>query len=81
MEKINISVKGIPMDVYEQIKKRAELNHRSINGELIATITESLAANRVNVEVVEYKARELRKRAKGSLSTEDILKAIEEGRE
>lgn len=81
MEKINISVKGIPMDVYEQIKKRAERNFRSINSEIIATITESLEVNRVDAEIVAYRARELRKRAKGTLPIEEILKAIEEGRE
>lgn len=81
MEKINISVKGIPMDVYEQIKKRAERNHRSINGELIATITDSIQSNRVEYETVVYNARKIREQAKGSLTMDEILEAIEEGRE
>jgi plasmid stability protein len=81
MEKINISVKGIPMDVYEQIKKRAQLNHRSINTEVKSTLTESVESNRVQYEVIAYKVRELRKRAKGTLPIEEVLKAIEEGRE
>ncbi len=81
MEKINISVKGIPMDVYEQIKKRAERNYRSINGEIIATLADSIAKDRVDVEMIEYISREIRKRANGTLSTEEIMAAIEEGRE
>jgi antitoxin FitA len=81
MEKINISVKGIPMDVYEQIKKRAERNYRSINSEIIATLADSVESNRVEYETVVYNAKYIRDRAKGSLTTEEIQQAIEEGRE
>jgi len=81
MEKINISVKGIPMDVYEQIKKRAERNFRSINSEIIATLADSVESNRVEYETVVYNARKIREQAKGSLTMDEILEAIEEGRE
>lgn len=81
MEKINISVKGIPMDVYEQIKKRAERNYRSINSELVATLADSVESNRVEYETVVYNAKYIRDRAKGALTTEEIQQAIEEGRE
>jgi len=81
MEKINISVKGIPMDVYEQIKKRAERNFRSINSEIIAILADSEQSNRVEYETVVYNARKIREQAKGSLTMDEILEAIEEGRE
>lgn len=81
MEKINISVKGIPMDVYEQIKKRAERNFRSINSEIIAILADSEQSIRVEYETVVYNARKIREQAKGSLTMDEILEAIEEGRE
>ncbi len=42
---INISIKNVPEDKVAQLKARAKRNHRSLQGELLALIEESLAAN------------------------------------
>jgi hypothetical protein len=81
MIKKNISIKGIPMDVYETIKKRAERNHRSMNNEIIATLSNSLKLNRRDYDTIVQRTNIIRKRLKGTLSPDEIMQAIEEGRE
>ncbi len=82
MIKKNISIKGIPMDVYETIKKRAERNHRSVNSEIIAMLTkEHQIQNQSRYESILLQTSEIKKRLKGTLSPEEIREAIEEGRE
>ena len=33
-----LTIKGMPDDLYRTLKKRAERNHRSLNGEIIACL-------------------------------------------
>ncbi len=35
---VNFSVKNVPQDVAEQLRRRAERNHRSLQGELLAIL-------------------------------------------
>ena len=34
----NLSLKGVPDEVYERLKASASVNHRSLNGEIIARL-------------------------------------------
>ena len=77
----NITIKNIPDEVYEKLKERAKLNRRSINNEVIYLIESQFRANQVNVEEVLYNARQLRDKMKGSLSDEEIKKAINRKRD
>ncbi len=77
----NITIKNIPDEVYEKLKERAKRNRRSINNEVIYLIESQFRANQVNVEEVLYKARKLRSKMKGSLSTEQIREAINRDRD
>jgi plasmid stability protein len=43
----NITVKGIPDEVYRRLRAAAAANHRSINNEIINRIEESLMPKRV----------------------------------
>lgn len=43
----NITVKGIPDELYRRLKAAAEANHRSINSEIITRIEASLLPRRV----------------------------------
>jgi antitoxin FitA len=38
---VNLSIKNAPEKVVRKLKKRAERNHRSLQGELMAIITEA----------------------------------------
>ncbi len=76
----NITIKGIPDDVYQKLKLQAEKNHRSVNSEVIMTLKNSLQSKRHDPEVLIDRARKLKKRARGSLSIEEIQEAIDQGR-
>ena len=76
----NITIKGIPDDVYQKLKLQAEKNHRSVNSEVIMTLKNSLQSKRPDPEVLIDRARKLKKRARGSLSIEEIQEAIDQGR-
>jgi antitoxin FitA len=41
---VNLSIKGVPATVAEQLRRRAERNHRSLQGELMAIIEEAARA-------------------------------------
>jgi len=39
---VSITVKNIPDDLYRRLKSVAEANHRSMNGQLIASLSDAL---------------------------------------
>jgi plasmid stability protein len=55
-----ITVKDIPDDLYEALKKAAARHHRSINSEIIYYIEQAVRSREVNVEEVLERARHLR---------------------
>ena len=76
----NITVKKIPDDLYERLRASARLHHRSINGEIIASIERHVAARRVSVEELLARVRRGRERLGDPWSPEEIDAAIDEGR-
>jgi antitoxin FitA len=76
----NITIKGIPDDVYQKLKLQAEKNHRSVNREVIMTLKNSLLSKKHDPDVLIDRARKLKKRAKGSLTIGEIQEAIDQGR-
>ena len=42
---VNLSIKNVPDHVAERLRRRAALNHRSLQGELMAILEESLAVD------------------------------------
>jgi plasmid stability protein len=44
---VNLSIKNVPDDVAEKLRKRAVKHHRSLQGELMAILEESLAERKV----------------------------------
>jgi antitoxin FitA len=41
---LNLSIKDVPADVAERLRQRAARNHRSLQGELMAIVTEAVAS-------------------------------------
>ncbi|MDZ7772295.1 MAG: Arc family DNA-binding protein [Balneolaceae bacterium] len=76
----SITVKNIPEDIYGKVKEQAAAHHRSINSEIIACLVKSVTSTRPTPETIRQQARRARAIARGSLSAEEIRKAIEEGR-
>lgn len=76
----NITIKGIPDDVYEKLKRQAELHHRSVNSEVIVSLKKAVQSSRPDPEKIIAKAKNLREKAKGSLSMEQLQEAIDHDR-
>jgi len=57
---MNLSIKNVPDVVVERLKKRAERNHRSLQGELMAIITDAVRAEGPRAVFEEIRARGLR---------------------
>lgn len=76
-----ITVKNIPVEVYEKLKRSAELNHRSINSEIIVCIEQAVGSQAVDVENVLASARQIReKTAPYAITDTDFDQAKSAGR-
>jgi antitoxin FitA len=50
---INVSVKNVPDEVIEQIRKKAKLHHRSLQGELMAILEEAAGSTKFSLDEAE----------------------------
>jgi plasmid stability protein len=76
----NFTLKNIPDELYEKVKKRAERNNRSVNGEIISILGAATEPSRVPVDVILARARALRERTRGFVTDEFINQAKRDGR-
>lgn len=76
----SITVKNIPEPLYNKLKQQAEVQHRSMNSQIIACLEQSLEPVRVTPDEILHQARMMRKVVKGSLSAEEIQESIDLGR-
>jgi hypothetical protein len=75
------TVKNIPPNLYEKLKRAAELNRRSINSEIIVCIEKSVQSQAINIEQVLTKARKFRTLTQAApIIDDELLREIEEGR-
>ncbi len=77
---VNITIRDIPDEVYEKLKKQAELHRRSINSEVIYYLKQMVRSRRPDPEQVIARAKKLKQQAKGSLTLLEIQQAIDQGR-
>jgi plasmid stability protein len=76
-----ITVKNIPLELYDLLKKRAAYNHRSINNEIIALFENTFLSQRINPDNFLVSAQKLREKTKGFTLTEEIIRRAKyEGR-
>ncbi|TVQ10953.1 MAG: Arc family DNA-binding protein [Balneolaceae bacterium] len=75
-----ITIRDIPDDVYEKLKKQAELHHRSINSEVIYTLKRMLECHRPDPDHIIDRARQIKQQAKGTVTMQQIQEAIDQGR-
>ena len=77
----SFTVKNIPTPLFERLKAAADLHHRSINGEILACLEQSLGP-RLETDELLARIRALRARFRGGpLTFEEIQAAKNEGRE
>lgn len=76
-----ITIKNIPDDLYENLKKLADMNRRSINSEVIMCIEKAVRSRPVDPEQVIARARLLREKSAGyRISDEELTEAKQAGR-
>lgn len=58
---VNLSIKNVPDELAERLRKRAERAHRSLQGELMSILTEAAgrASRRLSVEEARRRVAEL----------------------
>ena len=72
MKMPTITVKNIPLDLYERLKQNAAENRRSINSEIIVCIERAvLRPKHKNVDEFLATARRARARTSGQLLTDE----------
>jgi plasmid stability protein len=75
-----ITLKGIPASLHRTLKRRAAQNHRSMNGEVLAALEETLDVKKRNVDAILREAKKIRDSLKFSVTPEEIDAAKREGR-
>jgi len=76
-----LTIKKIPPDVYERLKRRAKANRRSINQEVIAVIERALEVPPIDVYTTMERTRKIRElTAQYRLRDEELERWKSEGR-
>ena len=57
-----ITVKNIPAELYDRLKRSAQANRRSINSEIIVCIERALYSRQIDPEAILPRARALREK-------------------
>lgn len=76
-----MTVKNIPLDLYERLKQNALAHRRSLNKEVIFCLEQALRSRRMDTDTILARIETLQERAPLPPLTDEILrKAKEEGR-
>jgi len=76
-----ITVKKIPLEIYDKLKQSAKTSHRSINSEIIACIEKAVLGRPINPDVLLANARKLRGKTSGHpISDGELTRAKTTGR-
>lgn len=75
------TIKNIPANLYEKLKKSAEINRRSINSEIIVCIEKTVRSQRIDSKQIIMKARKLRSLTQAvPVTDDDLALAKDDGR-
>ncbi len=69
----DLSLKNVPADLHRKLRERARAHHRSLNGEIIASLLEVVSPRRRDPEAAAARLRELRARYRGEKLDDRIL--------
>jgi len=76
-----LTIKNIPDELYEKLKKSATEHRRSINSEVIVCLERSLLAPKLDMATTLARVRKLRKKTSGHpLTDKELSRAKKEGR-
>jgi len=69
-----ITIKSIPDELYQRLKKRAAANRRSINSEVIVCLERTLANKPMDTDALLARVDELREKVALPPLTEEVLR-------
>lgn len=75
-----ITIKNIPPELYERLKRSAAQHRRSINSEVIVVLEDALRSRPFDPAAFLKSVRELRNRIDLYVTDEEVRAAINEGR-
>jgi plasmid stability protein len=75
-----ITIKNIPDELHEALKKKAGIQRRSLNSEIIACLEASIRSQPVDLASFLHKTQVLREQVSGRLSNRDLKTLKNEGR-
>jgi len=78
---MNITLKEIPTDLHQKLKKRAEANGRSLNKELILMLEQMVNPQQFSPNDLLSEIRRNREKMPFVLDNESLNELIQEGRE
>ena len=73
---VNLSIRGVPETLAQRLKDRAKRNHRSLQGELMSILEETLLPRQLTIEEAYQKIRRLNLR-----KTNESTRMIREDRD
>jgi hypothetical protein len=77
----SVTLKKIPSELYEKVKKSARQNHRSINSEILVCLEKVLSNRRVEPEEFLLRVQRIQEHVSlPRLTDYELRKAKEEGR-
>ena len=56
---VNVSLKNVPDEIMDKLRKRAKRHHRSLQGELMAILEEATSSPKISVDQAESHLRAL----------------------
>ena len=77
----SITIKNIPPQIHDRLKKQAQMHHRSLQQEILFRLESSVPLPKLDAEKWIKEFRALRSRMKGKITAEEIDKWKREGRE
>jgi len=76
-----LTIKNIPVDLYEELKTTAKQHHRSINSEVIMCLKQKLFPSKLSTQDKLSSIQMLRSQIKSdAITPQEIEQAINEGR-
>jgi len=76
-----ITIQNIPDDLFEQIKRSADINRRSVNNEIILCLEQNFGMRTEDVQEILARAQQLREKTSHFyLTDETLMRAKTEGR-
>jgi len=76
---VNLSIKNVPDDLAERLRRRAAAHHRSLQGELMAVLEEAVAGRR-RITIEEARRVVLERRLETPNEAREMIRADRDAR-